>query len=251
MSCDRERVTALVDDVLGDAGREEAEAHVAECEACRAQLADERALRSRLRSLPAQELPFGLEQRVRRHLRRRRLVSRVVRTALPVAAALVVALWARGYAPFVAWELSRDHEHCFGMETLPAEVFDSRPESLAEWYGENGDRLPLLPASVGELSLVGGRYCWLPDVSNVPHLYYTSSEEQVSVFVVPHGVRMRDSYRRRARGNAVALVRLGRDVVGVVSQDDEAVARFVSRLQTSVAALGGEAQVIQGFLPAS
>ena len=91
---------------------------------------------------------------------------------------------------------------------------------------------------MGDLSLVGGRYCPLPDVSFAPHLYYTSDDEQVSVFVVPHGVRMSDDFRRRVRGNAVALVRVGGDVVGVVSEDDEAVGSFVSRLRTSVAALG-------------
>jgi hypothetical protein len=157
--------------------------------------------------------------------------------ALPLAAALVLALWARGYAPFVAWELARDHQHCFSMTTLPAEVWGSEPELVAGWFEEQGDTLPLLPGSVGGLALVGGRYCPLPDVSFAPHLYYVSEEEQVSVFVVPHGVRLRDAYRRRVRGNAVALVRVGRDVVGVVGEDDERVEGFVSRLRTSVATL--------------
>jgi hypothetical protein len=230
-------VTALVDEALGRSAREAVEAHVAGCEDCRMQLADERALRARLREIPAPELPFGLEQRVRRQLGRRRWTSRLTRVGLPLAAALVLALWTRGYAPFVAWELSRDHAHCFGMQRLPAEVLESQPERLAEWYREHGDELPLLPAQVGDLSLVGGRYCALPDVSFAPHIYYTSYDEQVSVFVVPHGVRMPDDYRRRARGNAVALVRVGGGVVGVVSEDEEAVGSFVSRLRTSVAAL--------------
>jgi hypothetical protein len=252
VSCDREKVTALVDDVLGDGGREAVEAHVAECETCRAQLADERALRARLRTLPAPELPFGLEQRARKHVSRRQLVRRVTRLALPLAAALVVALWTRGYAPFVAWELARDHQHCFGMETLPAEVFESEPERLAAWYADQGDELPVLPAAVGDLSLVGGRYCPLPDVSFAPHIYYASDEGQVSLFLVPHGVRMPDTYHRRARGAAVTLVRLGGDVLGIVSEDDQAVGEFVSRLRTSVAALGdGEVTILHRFKPAS
>jgi len=251
MSCDRERVTALVDDVLGDAGRRDVEVHVASCEACRAQLADERALKSRLRELPSPELPFGLEERVRRQVGRSRVVARLTRTALPLAAGLVLAVWTRGYAPFVAWELSRDHEHCFGMETLPAEVFESEPERLAGWYEDRGDRLPLLPESVEDLSLVGGRYCPLPDVSFAPHVYYASGEAELSVFVVPHRVRIRGDFRRHARGNAVALVRLGPDVVGVVSDDAELVGRFISRLRTSVAALGGGATEVEVLAPAS
>jgi hypothetical protein len=237
VTCDREQVTALVDEALGPAARSAVEAHVAGCEECRAQLADERALRARLREIPAPELPFGLEQRVRRQVGRHRWTSRLTRVGLPLAAALLLALWARGYAPFVAWELSRDHAHCFGMETLPTEVLESEPERLAAWYGERGDELPLLPAQVGDVSLVGGRYCALPDVSFAPHVYYTSYDEQVSVFVVPHDVRMPDDYRRRVRGNAVALVRVGGAVVGVVSDDEQVVGSFVSRLRTSVAAL--------------
>jgi hypothetical protein len=137
----------------------------------------------------------------------------------------------------VAWELARDHDHCFGMGELPAEVWGSDPEILAGWFGDRGDHLPLLPASVGELELVGGRYCPLPDVSFSPHLYYVSDEEQFSVFVVSHGVRMRDDWATRSRGHAVALVRLGPGVVGVVGDDDGKVSAFVSRLRTSVAAL--------------
>ena len=237
MSCAREQITALVDDALDDTAREAVEAHVAGCEACRVQMEDEQALRTRLRSLSAPELPFGLEQRVLGRIRRGRRLSRLTRVVLPLAAALAVAVWARGYAPFVAWELSRDHQHCFAMEKLPAEVWGSESEQVAEWYGEHGDHLPLLPSSVAGLSLVGGRYCPLPDVSFAPHLYYVSDEEQVSVFVLSHGVRMRDDFRRRVRGNAVALLRVGRDIVGVVGEDDRRVGDFVSRLRTSVAAL--------------
>ena len=81
--------------------------------------------------------------------------------------------------------------------------------------------------------------------------YVPEEEAQVSVFVVPHGVRLRGDYRRHARGNAVALVRLGPDVVGVVSDDEELVGRFVSRLRTSVAALGEGAPEVEVLAPAS
>jgi hypothetical protein len=238
VSCNPERVTALVDDALEGEARATVEAHLTGCEACRAQASDERRLRAGLRALPAPEVPFGLEQRVRRRLRRRGRVSgAVVRFLLPLAAVLLVALWVRGYAPFVAWELSRDHEHCFGMERLPAEVWGSEPEIVAGWFDERGERLPMLPPSVGRLELVGGRLCWLVDASRAAHLYYASDERQVSVFKVPHAVRMKDDFTTRVGGNAVALVRLGRTVVGVVGEDEDEVDLFVSRLRTSVAAL--------------
>lgn len=238
MSCEPERVTAFVDGVLeGEEGRR-MEAHVAECETCRAQAADERALRTRLRALPAPELPFGLQQRVRARLRRRSRWPGKARALLPLAAVLVLALWARGYAPFVAWELSRDHQHCFGMTRLPAQIWASEPDLLAAWFDEQGDRLPLLPSTAGGLALVGGRHCWLPDASRAAHVYYASDDHQLSVFVVPHGVRMSDDFATSSRGNAVALVRLGDRVVGVVGEDHGDVSAFVTGLRTSVAALG-------------
>jgi hypothetical protein len=161
----------------------------------------------------------------------------VARTLLPLAAVLVLAVWARGFAPFVAWELSRDHDHCFGMSRLPAQVWASEPDRVEEWFGERGDRLPLLPARVGSLALLGGRHCRLPDTSRAPHVYYASDDGQLSVFVVPHGVRMADDFATSSRGNAVALLRLGPRVVGVVGEDHGDVSAFVTRLRTSVADL--------------
>jgi anti-sigma factor RsiW len=238
MSCDPERVTGLVDGAVEGDERMRVEAHLATCERCRAQAADERALHARLRALPAAELPFGLEERVRARLRRQGRWRGVARTLLPLAAVLVVAMWARGYAPFVAWELSRDHDHCFGLARLPAQVWASEPTLVEEWFEKRGDRLPLLPSRVGPLALLGGRHCRLPDISRAPHVYYASDEGQLSVFVVPHGVRMADDFATTSRGNAVALLRLGTRVVGVVGEDHGEVSAFVTRLRTSVAALG-------------
>lgn len=238
MSCDPERVTGLVDGALEGEEQARAEAHLATCERCRAQAADEKALRARLRALPPPELPFGLEQRVRSRLHRRGRWRGVARALLPLAAVLVLSVWARGYAPFVAWELSRDHDHCFSMPRLPAQVWASEPTLVEEWFEERGDRLPLLPSRVGPLALLGGRHCRLPDASRAPHVYYASDESQLSVFVVPHGVRMEDEFATTSRGNAVAVLRLGTRVVGVVGEDHGEVSAFVARLRTSVAALG-------------
>ncbi len=246
MSCDPQRVTALVDEALAGEERASVEAHVAGCEACRSQAADEKRLRAGLRALPAPELPFGLEQRVIRRLRGRGRLATAVRLLLPLAAVLVLALWARGYAPLLAWELSRDHDHCFEMRELPAQVPASQPAIVNAWFDERGTRLPLLPETVElpetaeRLALVGGRHCWLmPELSRVAHVYYTSDDQQISVFSVPHSVRMEGDYTTRTKGNAVVLVNLGRSVVGVVGEDADAVEVFASRLRTSVAVLEG------------
>ena len=239
MGCDPQRVTALVDEAVEREDRATLEAHLAECEACTAQAEEERHIRAGLRGLPSPAPAFGLEQRVRRRLRGRGRLSAAARLLLPLAAVLMVALWARGYAPFVAWELARDHRHCFGMDRLPAEVWASEPEIVTAWFDEQGTHLPLVPQAVGPLALVGGRFCWLPDASRVAHLYYASDDGEVSIFMVSHDARVGDKFATRAGGHAVALVRLGSNILGVVGDDENQVGAFVSRLRTSVAALRG------------
>jgi anti-sigma factor RsiW len=239
VSCRPERVTALVDGVLVGAEKVDLEAHLAGCAACRAQAEEERQIRSALRDLPAPELPSRIEARVRRSLRRARRpgLARMARLVLPLAAALAAGLWVRELAPVVAWELSRDHDHCFSQARLPAEVWSAEPSVVARWFAERGSRLPLLPSSVRELVLVGGRRCPLPDVSFASHIYYASSERELSVFVLSHGVRMSAGYATSSRGNTVALMRIGGRVVGVVGADEEDVAAVAARLRVTVAAL--------------
>jgi hypothetical protein len=254
VSCQPERVTALVDGILVGAERGEAEAHLAECEECRAQAEEEKNLRSALRDLPSLELPAGLEGRVRRRLRRARRpgLARMARVLLPLAALLVVGLWTRELAPVVAWELSRDHDHCFSRARLPAEVWSAEPAVVARWFAERGSRLPLLPDAVRELVLVGGRRCPLPDVSFVSHVYYASRDRQLSVFVLSHGVHIGGGYATSSRGNTVALMRIAGQVVGVVGQDED-VAAVAARLRVTVATRDraglGSTLLARGVLP--
>ena len=114
MSCDGELITGYVDGALDDTARADVETHLAGCTECRDQLAAESALRSALRALPPPEPRAGLQEDVRQHVRAS-TPSRL-RWLLPVAAALAaMALWARGVPALVAWELARDHAHCFGF----------------------------------------------------------------------------------------------------------------------------------------
>ncbi len=101
-TCDGPRITAYVDGVLPPEARAEVEAHLLSCPSCREQEAFERGLRERMRELSAPEVPPGLEDRVRRRIRRRPLPAAV--RWLPLAAGIALALlWGRGAAPFVAW----------------------------------------------------------------------------------------------------------------------------------------------------
>ena len=211
MSCDFERVTGFVDDELDPRAKAAVAAHLETCPACRAQAEAERALRARLRSLPGPELPAGLEARVREAKRvRPSALPATARWALPLAAALLLGVWLRGYAPFVAWDLARDHDKCFARQPLPAQV--------------------------GQLSLVGARYCPLASLTSAPHVYYASAGRHVSVFVVQHGVRLADRRASHARGDSIRLLRLEGELVGIVGEREADVQAFETALRPVLAA---------------
>jgi anti-sigma factor RsiW len=229
--CDGTRVTAYVDGVLPEEARAEVEAHLPACTPCREQEAFERGLRERVRALPAPELPAALEARVRRELRRRP-VPKAVRW-LPVAAGLALAvLWGRGAAPFVAWELARNHVHCFGREHLAAEVWTSDTGEIAEWYRQRGSEVPALPSSAGGVELVGGRFCSLVD-RTVVHLYYTGEKRHLSVFVVPGPARFASGFVTRKGGESVRLLHTSGMTLALVGEDAETVDAFHRALSTS------------------
>lgn len=238
MSCDPERVTGFVDGELDPEEAAAVAAHLEQCPTCRVQAEAERGLRARLRSLQAPALPVGLEARVRDAAGRRPASLRVaVRWALPLAAALVLGIWLRGHAPFVAWDLARDHDKCFGRHPVPAKVWSGEPRVVSDWFEQQGTHLPALPGRVGGFVLVGARYCPLVSLANAPHVYYASGRRHVSVFLVPQAVRLADDGRpTRTRGDSVRLLRLEGDVVGIVGADDADVRAFETALQPVVAA---------------
>jgi anti-sigma factor RsiW len=237
MTCQPEQVTAYVDGTLDAPTREEVETHLAECGSCRAQADEENEIRERLRALPPVPLPSGLELDVRRRLRAARpaRLSSRLRVLLPLAATVVAALaWVRGAAPFMAWELARDHAHCYGLAKLPAQVWSDDPGVVTSWFSTRGSAMPYLPARVGALELVGARRCPLLDRS-VAHLYYMGDDARVSLFVVSGNVRFHAPYTARSRGLSVRLLRVGGSVVGLVGKRDEDVAAFQDAFTTIVA----------------
>jgi anti-sigma factor RsiW len=239
--CDATRVTAYVDGALAPEARAEVEAHLAACPTCREQEAFERGLREKMRALPAPPLPPGLEERVARRLRQRSLPSAV--RWLPLAACLaLVLLWARGAAPFVAWELARDHIHCFGRDRLPAQVWTSDAREIAQWYHERGTELPLVPSAAGGLELVGGRFCPLLD-RRVAHLYYEGQKRRLSLYVVPGPARFSSGFGLRVRDENVRLLRTGGTTVALISEDGDVVDAFHRALSVSRADAGSAAAV--------
>lgn len=243
MSCEPERVTGFVDGALDPAAAAAVAGHLEACPDCRAQAQAERELRGRLAALPAPELPAGLEERVRQAGRSRpRALPAAARWALPFAALVLGAAWLRGYAPFVAWDVVRDHDKCFARQPLPAELWSDEPRVVGEWFDERGTHLPALPAAVGKLALVGARYCPLASLSSAPHVYYASPQGRVSAFVIPHAVRVADRLALRTRGRSVRLLRLEGELVAIVAEQEAEAQAFETALRPLLAARAAAAR---------
>jgi anti-sigma factor RsiW len=235
VTCRPELVTGYVDGVLGPADRAGVEEHLASCPLCRDQAEFERGLGPRLRALPPPEPRPELLQAVRRRL----AAARSPRPwLLPVAAAFLgLLLWGRGAAPFVAWELARDHEHCFSMARLPARIFSSDPVEVAEWLEDQGTAVPPLPAGRRDLTLVGARYCPLVD-RLAAHVYYANDDRHLSVFVLAGPARFPGyELRTETRGREVRLLRSAGMTVALVAEHADDVAAFRDHFATSTALL--------------
>jgi hypothetical protein len=148
-----------------------------------------------------------------------------------------LALLGRGSPALVAWEVSRDHTHCFGQKQLPAQVRSSDPAIVGAWFERQGTTMPPLPAGAGGLQLLGARYCPLPDVTFVAHVYYASAEGQVSVFLVPRRLRLAGAYVATMRGNMVRMVPMDDSTLALVSENPAHVDRFQRLFATTMATL--------------
>jgi anti-sigma factor RsiW len=234
-SCRPERVTGYVDGALEPEETARVAAHLESCPNCRAQAEAERALRESLRALPAPEPRAGFEAELRQ-LSRRGSAVRLARVLLPLAAGLVVAvLWARGSPGAIAFELSRDHAHCFGMAPLPAQVVSGDPALVTAWFERQGTAMPTVPAQAAGLTLQGARYCPLLDLSSVAHLYYRDGARQLSLFVLSRGLRMGQSSRTTALGRDVRLLADGERTLAVVGERAADVDSFQAALLTRTA----------------
>lgn len=216
MTCHGERITGYVDEVLDPAVRAEVEVHLTSCGVCQEQVAAERELRRRLRALPPVVPGDLLEARVRRRLARERLLGRA-RLALLAAGLVLGFVGLRGWPPLVAWEVARDHAHCFAAARLPAELWSGDPARVSAWIEAHGQQAPLVPGTAGGLELVGARFCPLLTGAQAPHLYYSAADgRHVSLFLVPHRVAMDARYERQASGEMVHLLRREGVVVALV-----------------------------------
>jgi hypothetical protein len=174
-------------------------------------------------------LASGMQRTDRSPHRREPALSRAgVATIVTILGLLAAALlWARGAPRFLGWEVARDHDRCFSRAHLRARLWTSEPWEAREWLESRGTPVQPLPATAGELALIGVRYCPLAD-RIAAHVYYGGKESYVSVFVLSGPARIRDGWQGEYGNLKVRLQRsAGRTlaIVGVSRSDVEAVAR--------------------------
>lgn len=159
---------------------------------------------------------------------------------LAVAGAVVACalLWARGLPSFVAWEVARDHQRCFGRRHLPARVRSSDPAEVRDWLEARGTPTPLLPPYAHAAEIVGARYCALED-RVAAHVYYGGDGQGlVSVFLLSGPARIGDGWSGTARGLHVRLLRAAGRTLAVVGESEGDVSATARSFLVTVASLG-------------
>ena len=160
----------------------------------------------------------------------------VRRPLVLVAAALVLAgLWVRGLPSFVAWEVARDHQRCFGRRLLPARIWSPDPGEVWDWLESRGTPTPFLPSHANEAELVGARYCPLAD-RVAAHVYYGGGGGGlVSVFLLSGPARIRDGWSGTALGLHVRLLRAAGRALAIVGESEADVAATARAFTMTVA----------------
>ncbi|HUL77215.1 MAG TPA: hypothetical protein VL691_08120 [Vicinamibacteria bacterium] len=149
-------------------------------------------------------------------------------------ALVLLGLWARGLPAFVAWEVARDHQRCFGRRHLPARVWSSDPSRVGDWLESRGTPVPPLPRSASSTDLVGARYCPLED-RIAAHVYYGGEGGMVSVFLLAGPARIGGGWSGVSHGLHVRLLRAAGRYVAVVGESADDVAATARAFTMTVA----------------
>jgi hypothetical protein len=164
---------------------------------------------------------------------RRRGAARLLALALVVLCLL--GLWLRGRPSFVAWEVARDHQRCFGRRLLPARVWSSDPAEVRDWLEARGTPTPFLPSHARAAVLVGARYCPLFD-RVAAHVYYGGGAGTVSVFLLSGPARIGGGWSGMARGLHVRLLPAAGRTLAIVGEREADVAETARAFTTTMAA---------------
>jgi len=212
MSCDLspELLSAYVDGVLPPPERDEIEAHLKECPACRARLESLRAVKHALARLPSREAPPGAVRarveslRFARPARRARVLAAALAAVALAAAGLLLARRPATPSLTLAEELVGDHLRSV-PDAMPAEVTSDDPQRVIAFFDGRVPFSPVAPVFPAS-RLLGGRLCQI-DGRLVQLLFYDTKGEKLSLFI--SGGDLGEAGCREARGHHVCIRHLG------------------------------------------
>jgi anti-sigma factor RsiW len=191
MTCEKARplLGAHLDRELDARAAQEVEEHLAGCAACRAELADLRALGEAARAhLTRFEPPPSFEARAARALRpppRRRAVWAGAGAALAMAATIVLFLWTRdGVDRRLADEIIDAHTRSLLADHI-VDVPSSDQHTVKPWFnGKVPFGVPVADFASAGFPLAGGRLDYV-DRREVAALVYRRRNHVINVFVWP------------------------------------------------------------------
>jgi hypothetical protein len=180
--------------------------------------------------------PITVEIEERPEAPPRRFRVRAVVTSVFAVALVALGLWARGLPSFVAWEVARDHQRCFGRRHLAARLYASDAWEIRQWLEARGTPVQPLPGRAGNVEIVGVRYCPLAD-RIAAHVYYGGEGSLVSVFVLSGPARVGIGWSGESHGLQVRLIPSAGRIISVVGESAADVDAVARAFRTSIARL--------------
>ena len=98
-----------------------------------------------------------------------------------------------GAAPFVAWEVARDHNHCFGSERLPAKLWSNDPAEVTRVVRGAGHPASPDPGRAWASWASSGRATAGSSTASPPTSTTPGEERHLSIFVLSGPARFRDT----------------------------------------------------------
>jgi len=214
-------VDCFLDGEFADRDKDEFEAHLAECDACRHKVRMQAEWKKQIKAAaPREQAPAALRNRIKRSIAKeapperlswRRWAVRVMPVAAASGVLLTMIVSKVQWSPVAADVIAKHQRMAAG--NLPIE-FSGGPDQLKKWYADKVD-FPVRPLALRQAALRGGRLANIGD-RQAAYLVYDFNGEKVSVFVFdPAHVQMesqrkaiiknREVYFDQERGYNVAV----------------------------------------------
>jgi mycothiol system anti-sigma-R factor len=203
-------VDTYLDGEFAETDRAEFEAHLAECESCKARVRAQAGWKQAIkRAAPHESAPAALRNRVKRAIAKeaapplswRRWAVRVMPVAAATGLMATLVISKVQFSPVAADAVARHHSN------LPIEV-SGGTDQVKKWFGDKVD-FPVRPPHLGAAALRGGRIANIRD-RQAAYLVYDSGGNKVSVFIFDPGDLPMEAQRRQVIGNREVYFDQGR-----------------------------------------